>query len=59
METGADLLFQWVGRMIMMSLFVKNEVPFKEVYMHGMVLDEHGQKMSKSKNILKQKKYPQ
>lgn len=49
METGADLLFQWVGRMIMMSLFVKNDIPFKEVYMHGMVLDEHGQKMSKSK----------
>lgn len=49
METGADLLFQWVGRMIMMSLFVKDEIPFKEVYMHGMVLDEHGQKMSKSK----------
>ena len=49
METGADLLFQWVGRMIMMSLFVKDDIPFKEVYMHGMVLDEHGQKMSKSK----------
>ena len=49
METGADLLFQWVGRMIMLGLYVTNDVPFKEVYMHGMVLDEKGQKMSKSK----------
>ena len=49
METGADLLFQWVGRMIMLSLYVKGDVPFKDVYMHGMVLDEKGQKMSKSK----------
>ena len=49
METGADLLFQWVGRMIMLSLYVTGDVPFKDVYMHGMVLDEKGQKMSKSK----------
>ncbi len=49
METGADLLFQWVGRMIMLSLYVKGDIPFKDVYMHGMVLDEKGQKMSKSK----------
>ena len=49
METGADLLFAWVARMIMMGLYVTGEVPFKEVYMHGMVLDAHGQKMSKSK----------
>ena len=49
METGADLLFQWVGRMIMLGLYVTDDVPFKEVYMHGMVLDEKGQKMSKSK----------
>ena len=49
METGADLLFQWVGRMIMLSLYVTDDVPFKDVYMHGMVLDEKGQKMSKSK----------
>ena len=44
METGADLLFQWVGRMIMLGLYVTGEVPFKEVYMHGMVLDAHGKK---------------
>ena len=49
METGADILFAWVSRMIMMGLYITGEVPFKEVYMHGMVLDAHGQKMSKSK----------
>lgn len=49
METGVDLLQQWVARMVMLGLYVTKEVPFKEVYMHGMVLDEHGQKMSKSK----------
>ncbi len=49
METGADLLFQWVGRMIMLGLYITDDVPFKDVYMHGMVLDEKGQKMSKSK----------
>ena len=49
METGADLLFQWVGRMIMLGLYVTDDVPFKDVYLHGMVLDEKGQKMSKSK----------
>lgn len=50
METGADILFAWVARMIMMGLYVTDEVPFKEVYLHGLVLDEHGKKMSKSKS---------
>lgn len=49
METGADILFPWVSRMIMMGLYVVGEVPFKGVYLHGLVLDEHGAKMSKSK----------
>ncbi|MBQ9029651.1 valine--tRNA ligase [Candidatus Saccharibacteria bacterium] len=53
METGADILFAWVARMIMMGIYVTGEVPFKEVYLHGLVLDSHGQKMSKSKgNVL-------
>ena len=49
METGSDLLDRWVARMIMLGLYVTNDVPFKHVYLHGMVLDEKGQKMSKSK----------
>ena len=49
METGADILFAWVARMIMMGLYVTGEVPFKDVYLHGLVLDSHGLKMSKSK----------
>lgn len=48
-ETAWDILFFWVARMIMMSLYFMKEVPFKKVYIHGLVLDRHGQKMSKSK----------
>lgn len=49
METGSDLLRQWVARMIMLSLYRTGQLPFADVYMHGMVNDEHNQKMSKSK----------
>ncbi|MCK5459758.1 class I tRNA ligase family protein [Candidatus Parcubacteria bacterium] len=47
--TGYEILTLWVSRMIMMSLFAVNEIPFEKVYLNGMVLDEHGKKMSKSK----------
>lgn len=49
METGHDILYQWVARMIMLGTYVTDQVPFKEVYLHGLVLDQQGQKMSKSK----------
>ncbi|MBQ6736158.1 MAG: valine--tRNA ligase [Alphaproteobacteria bacterium] len=47
--TGFDIIFFWVARMIMMSLYATGEVPFKTVYLHGVVVDKFGKKMSKSK----------
>lgn len=49
METGVDIMRAWVSRMVMLSLYRTDKVPFKTVYFHGMVNDEHNQKMSKSK----------
>jgi len=49
LETGRDILFFWVARMMMMSLQLTKEVPFKYVYLHGLVRDEQHQKFSKSK----------
>ena len=47
--TGFDIIFFWVARMMMMGLYLTDQVPFKDVYVHALVRDENGQKMSKSK----------
>ena len=49
MESGRDLIFRWIPRMIIFSLYLQKQIPFHTVYLHGLVNDSQGQKMSKSK----------
>ena len=49
METGHDIIFFWVARMVLLSVLLSNKIPFNKVLLHGMVCDENGKKMSKSK----------
>jgi len=49
LETGYDILFFWVARMVMMGITLTESAPFREIYLHGLVRDEKGQKMSKTK----------
>jgi len=48
LETGHDILFFWVARMVMMSLQVTDKLPFTEIFLHAIVRDAYGRKMSKS-----------
>ena len=53
LETGGDIIFFWVARMVMMSLALQDKLPFHTVYLHPMVRDEHGAKMCKSSGNVK------
>ena len=48
LETGRDILFFWVAKMVMMGLELTGELPFKDIFLHAMVRDASGRKMSKS-----------
>jgi valyl-tRNA synthetase len=50
METGYDILFFWVARMIMFGLEFTGEIPFSQIYLHGLIRDEHGKKMGRTNN---------